>query len=319
MTEKKSDLKYRYALMLFSSLLIVFSFLHLEKMLSFASYGLNLCVRSIIPSLLPFMIFSDMLLYSGIFEKIPRQIQKLFERTFKIRQNGLGAFLTGALCGFPLGIKYACDLYRNSKIDKNECQRLICFCNNTGPAFVIAGIGISIRGSALEGVLLYTIQIISAVLYGIISSRGQKISEKDTSPISQDSEYSIIESIKKSSLNMLYICALVMFFSIICGYVAILIPHPLVNAVIASFLEVSNASLACNMLPDKNLSFVLTAGAISFSGMSVHLQGEIFYQDIPISKGRYYCAKLLQSGLSMALASLILLLTYRFFPVKIFM
>ena len=172
MTESKSDFLYRIMLFLSALFFIVFSFLHLREMLLLVNSGIRISIRSVVPSLFPFMIFSDMLLYSDIFEKLPKFARKLFEKVFKIRQEGLGAFLTGIICGFPLGVKYACDLYKRKRISKDELERLVCFCNNTGPAFLLAGVGASIRGNVRDGVILYLVQIASAILCGAVISRG---------------------------------------------------------------------------------------------------------------------------------------------------
>ena len=87
-------------------------------------------------------------------------------------------------------------------------------------------------------------------------------------------------------------------------------PNEIFNAVFASFLEIGNGAAACAVLKNKQLSFILTAGAISFSGMSVHLQAEIFYQDVVISKKKYYTCKIMQAIFSIIIAFFISLLTY---------
>jgi hypothetical protein len=264
------------------------------------------------------MIFSDMLLYSDIFEKLPKSARKLFEKVFKIRQEGLGAFLTGIICGFPLGVKYACDLYKSKRISKDELERLVCFCNNTGPAFLLAGVGASIRGNVRDGVILYLVQIASAILCGAVISRGKSSSKYDKcETVEIKGSFNLTESIKKSSLNMLYVSAFVIFFSIVCGYLKIIFPNELLSAIFSSFFEIGNAAIACNALENRILSLVITAGAVSFSGMSVHLQAQMYYGEYKISRKRYYIAKLFQSMISMLLTYFISLLTYFVFTDKI--
>ena len=301
----------RYIILSISVFLIVFSFLNLEEMARLINSGLLLCIRSVIPSLFPFMIFSEMLLYGKVFDIIPQKIMKFFGKIFKVNPISIGAFLTGIICGFPLGVKYASDLYKSSSISKDEFERLICFCNNTGPAFVIAGIGASIRKNAYEGILLYFIQIASAVICGIIISRKVKIyTDKKDYNLNDIKDFSIIDCVKRSSLNMLYICALVSFFTVLCGYSYKIFPNDIFNAVFSSFLEIGNGASACAALRNKQLSFILTAGGISFSGMSVHFQSEIFYHEINISKKKYYTSKTMQSSLSIIIAFFVSLLTY---------
>ena len=113
-----------------------------DKMVEFAIKGLDLCGRSIIPSLFPFMVLSDMLINSRIFDNLPEIFGRTFEKLFKINRSAFGAFLIGALCGFPLGLKYACDLYKRRNVTKEECERLLSFTNNSGPLFIIGTVGI---------------------------------------------------------------------------------------------------------------------------------------------------------------------------------
>ena len=311
MTVKKSLSFKRYGILLFSLTLIVFSFLNLQEMMRLINCGLLLCIRSVIPSLFPFMIFSEMMLYGNVFDIIPQKVRNLFGRLFNINPVSIGAFLTGTICGFPLGVKYASDLYRKSVISKEEFERLICFCNNTGPAFVIAGIGVSLRKNAIEGILLYFIQVLSAVICGIVFAYKAKANIKQTNSTTLEMKgFSIIDCIKNSSLNMLYICASVSFFTVLCGYSYKVFPNEVFNAVFSSILEIGNGAAACAALRNKQLSFILTAGGISFSGMSVHLQAEIFYHDIGISKKKYYTAKIIQGTISIIIAFLVSLLTY---------
>ena len=311
MTEEKSVSAKRYTILLFSILLVVFSFLNLKEMMRLINNGLLLCFRSVIPSLFPFMIFSEMMLYGNVFDLIPQKIKKIFEKLFNIDPISIGAFLTGIICGFPLGVKYASDLYKSSAISKEEFERLICFCNNTGPAFVIAGIGASIRKNTQEGIILYFIQVLSAVICGIAISRKAPGYIKKVENVFYDIKpFSIIECIKKSSLNMLYICAFVSFFTVLCGYSYKIFPNEIFNAVFSSVLEIGNGAAACAALKNERLSFILTAGGISFSGMSVHLQAEIFYHDTDISKKKYYTSKIMQGTISIIIAFFISLLTY---------
>ena len=311
MTEQKSVSFKRYSILLFSIFLISFSFLNLKEMMRLINCGLLLCVRSVIPSLFPFMIFSEMILYGNVFGIIPQKIKVLFGKLFKVSPVSIGAFLTGILCGFPLGAKYASDLYKSSAISKDEFEKLICFCNNTGPAFVIAGIGASIRKNIYEGAILYFIQILSAVIWGIIISRKKTAYAKEKEEFfSFTNDFSITECVKRASNNIIYICALVCFFTLLCGYSYKMFSNEILCALVSSFLEIGNGAASCAALKNKQLSFILTAGGISFSGMSVHLQAEFFYRDINISKKKYYTSKIMQAIISVIIAFFVSLLTY---------
>ncbi len=276
-----------------------------DKMVEFAIKGLDLCGRSIIPSLFPFIVFSDMLINSRVFDNLPEFFGRTFEKLFKINRSAFGAFLIGMLCGFPLGLKYACDLYKRRSITKEECERLICFVNNTGPSFVIAGIGVAMRESVREGTAIYLLQIFSATVFGVILSLNKNYisAEKQQEHIYKD--FSFSEAVKVSALNSIYICGFITFFSIISGFVGVISDNSILKCTFSIFLEIGNASLLCSRLDNTALSFAMTAAAVSFSGLSVHMQSKIFLNEVDISVKKYYLCKFLQGGFSFLLGFLI--------------
>ena len=167
--------------------------------------ALSLSSNVIIPSVFPFIIISDYL-YSytdfGSFKIMGR----LFERIFKINKSGLYAFTLGLICGFPLGVRCASELYENCEISKDEYERLIGFSNNTGPAFLICGIGLGLRGSVRDGIILYFSMLLSAITVGALFSIGKKCecikeTKRDKKP------FYITESIKNAGLGTLNICS----------------------------------------------------------------------------------------------------------------
>ena len=100
--------------------------------------ALSLCANVIIPSVFPFMILSEFM-YSFLSFGALNRAGAVFERLFKINRCGIYPFLLGLTCGFPLGVKCASDMYRGGLLTKGEAERLIGFCNNTGPAFLVSG------------------------------------------------------------------------------------------------------------------------------------------------------------------------------------
>lgn len=126
------QLLLRIVLILFFLLLI----LNPQVTVQGASTGLLLWFHSIIPSLLPFMILSNLLvalngisLFTGLFYPIAG-------RLFGISPNGSYALFTGLVCGYPMGAKTCADLLKERKISREESQYLLCFANNPGPAFL---------------------------------------------------------------------------------------------------------------------------------------------------------------------------------------
>lgn len=267
--------------------------------------ALLLCYQTIIPTLFPFMILSG-LLAAGTGEKKDMAMRSdlFFLKWFGVPTIGMGAFLMGALCGFPLGVKYTADLYRAGRLSENEADQLLSFVNNTGPAFLIAGIGMGLLGRPALGVLLYLLQLGSALLTGVLlhrfapSQRSHALTV--TAAEKMPRKNGLLSAIQSSTQDILGICGIVAAFSIPLALLQRCIENPTLLAFISSFLELGNASrLAAGLWPINRLSSILTLNnAVCFGGLSVHLQAAFFLNGLPLSLRRHTIAKLLQSLLS---------------------
>ena len=272
-----------------------------DKIAHSVKSGLALCANVIIPSVFPFIIISDFLYAQLDFSKI-NFLNLLFERIFKISRSGLYAFILGILCGFPLGVKCARDLYVSGAISRDEAERLIGFSNNTGPAFLIAGIGIGLRKNISEGILLYVIMIASAMITGIVFSIGKKA--KKENGILERVPFSLTLSIKNAGINTLNICSYLTFFACFCGIMRGILGESPLYVSLLPFIEIGSSSsiLSKTALLSAKESFALTSFAVGFSGFSVHLQALSFLVDTDIRTARYFIMKLFQGLVSLFIA-----------------
>ena len=293
---------------IFSSFVILFFSVICSSLFSplvneFTKSALSLCFSVVIGSVFPFMILTDLISTQTHFEQI-LPLKALFERTFKINGHAFSAFLSGAVCGFPLGVKVAVDLYKREIITRDECERLIGFSNNTGPAFVISGIGVGLLHSYSIGIIIYISMIISAVLVGIIFGLRKRPSISKGALC--ESNFDFVASIKKGALGTLNVCGFVVIFSVISGIISLFVKNGTLFTLLTSFIEVSCSAKAISTCGfGICLKTALSAFAVSFSGLSVHLQAKSFIADTDISMKTYYKMKLLQGVLAFIIAFLI--------------
>lgn len=126
---------------LFSLLLLMFLLVHPKEGLACAKEGMTLWLNTLIPTLLPFIILTSLLIHTGWIEKLLTPMRPLFQFTLGTSLYGGYVFLLGMLCGYPMGAKLASDFYRAGKIDKREAHYLTTFCNHASPAFLITYLG----------------------------------------------------------------------------------------------------------------------------------------------------------------------------------
>jgi len=102
-------------------LIFVIMVLNPEVSLIGAKHGLMLWFNIIIPSLLPAIIISNL-------------IVSVYGDSFK--NPFLYIVFTGLLCGYPLGAATTSQLSNKNKIDTKKMQFLMAICNNSSPMFI---------------------------------------------------------------------------------------------------------------------------------------------------------------------------------------
>ncbi len=125
--------------------LITFSFLFLflcmlrfpNETFSGAKTGLLLWFQTILPTLLPFVIVSNILVSTNAFHYLADITAPFFKRIFHVSHASCYAILAGFFCGYPMGAKVIADLVIKKHITQKEGQYLLSFCNNTSPMFFI--------------------------------------------------------------------------------------------------------------------------------------------------------------------------------------
>ena len=105
--------------------------------------GLSLSVGSALPALFPSLVLSSLL--TG---------QKSFLQNKRI----LLPYVLGLFCGFPVGAASVSYLVREKEISDEDAKKLLFFCNNASPAFLISYCGGVILKNPKLGFFLYLIQ-----------------------------------------------------------------------------------------------------------------------------------------------------------------
>ena len=108
---------------------------HSELSLSYAAMGLTLWLEKMIPSLLPFMILSGIVIRLKLTETIASFIYPVIRPIFRVRKNVCYCMMLGFLCGFPMGARVVSDLYSRGLLTREEGEYLLAFCNNIGPVY----------------------------------------------------------------------------------------------------------------------------------------------------------------------------------------
>ena len=266
--------------------------------------GLLFSLTTIIPTLFPFFILSD--LWTSFFYVDPNgRICQAFEKIFRANGCAITALISGLVCGFPIGVKVLSELYREEKITKDEFEYLSGFVNNPSCAFVISGVGAGIYKDVKIGILLYSAVLLSSIITGFIF-RPKSINHNKTKE-NQRQTFNFTESIKNAGLTSINVLSCIIFFSGFIGLISSVVKNTAIINSISLILEVTNAVEMIFSANRLTLSYklILTAFALGFSGFSVHIQAFGFMPK-EISKTKYLLMKSTQGVISSLLLSIII-------------
>ena len=132
--------------------------------------GLLLWYHSVVPTLLPFMLLTGLLLRLRLLEPLLPFLQRCLAPVFGCSGYGVFAILCGFTAGFPMGAKLTRTLLDQEKISHKEACHLIGFVNNPSPAFLLSYVAADQWQHPELGILLIGNVFGSALLYGILSS-----------------------------------------------------------------------------------------------------------------------------------------------------
>ena len=252
-----------------------------------ARYALTLCAELIVPSLLPFFAASALLIRLQIPALFGRLLAPLSEKLWGVSGIGVSAFLAGICGGYPLGAQTVAEMFAEKQLSKEEAERLLAFCNNSGPSFCIGVIGSGVFASRRAGIVLYAIHVLSALLVGMLFRRNVC----PASPIGETAaprfSAALVGAIRQSVSAVLSVCGFVVCFCVLAGLLESLgvlgtasqaaaslfgTDERVIHAFLTGLLELGSGIGRMRDLPLTPVLFSLASFLTGWGGLSVSFQ-----------------------------------------------
>ncbi|MEG7531392.1 MAG: nucleoside recognition protein, partial [Hungatella sp.] len=190
-----------------------------------AKRGLLLWSQTILPSLLPFMICSNMIVAWDAMHLLTFPLRPLLHQVMRLSDGGSYILIAGLLCGYPMGAKTCSEFLEDRQITSAEGAYLLSICNHPSPMFLLGYVASGLdQHLSIVWILIalylpiLPISLLSRRIYGISKPcKSSKASTKEKSSF----DFTMMNSIEV----MVKIGGYIMLFSILANFLQVLPMH----------------------------------------------------------------------------------------------
>ena len=266
-----------------------------------AKEGLDLCLRTVIPSLFPFFILSG-ILTSSLLDARVSCLSGLLKH-LGIPQSAVSLLGIGFLGGYPVGAQAVANAMKQGALSKTSAKRMIAFCNNAGPSFLF-GIVAPAFAQRWACWAIWCILIISSLLVAYFlpekeTDQGRKIAT---------SSLSLPAAMNRALKAMANVCGWVILFRVVIRvfdrWLLWMMPNQ-PRIMICGILELSNGCAMLRNITSTGSRLIMAALFLSFGGICVPMQTASAVSSAGLSLTHYFPGKSLQAALSMGFAYLL--------------
>ena len=288
-------------------LLILFILIYPDDCVKAAANGLILWYENILPALLPFTIFSNILIHSGYLDDMICAASPVLNRVFFHHPQAAYPIISGFLFGFPMGSKTTADLMEEGKLTSEEANILCAMCNNISPVFISSYLLIASLGIYDKTWTTYAILYLPPLVCGLFLLRLAKpLPLKKNTASGSDLNFQIIDAgIMNGFETLLKLGGYIMLFSLL-SQICMRLAGDNEGAYLffTSITEITNGIhvVAQSNTYPVNLKYPLLIGITAFGGLSGFAQTASMVKNTGISMRFYFIFRLVQTAISFLLA-----------------
>lgn len=281
---------------LFAALGMLVLILDGETALAGASAGVELCLKTVIPSLFPFLFLCSLMTETLWGERFPILMQ--IGKMTGIPKGAESLLIVASLGGYPAGAQTIGQAYRENRLSRTDAEHLLTFCSNAGPAFLFGMIAQQFPEKKTPWLLLI-IHLFSALVTGILLPCGDK-QQASLSPKTASASQYLAQCVR----TMGVICGWIILFRILTDFMTRWIFWYFsedVQVILSGFLELSNGCCMLSQIQDASLRFLICSGFLSFGGLCITMQTTSVIGGLSLKP--YLQGKLLQTLFSLLLSA----------------
>lgn len=268
-----------------------------------AQNGLLLWSQTVLPTLLPFMICSNVIVALNAIGMLTWPFRPILNKMLKLSPAGSYILMSGLLCGYPMGAKTCSEFLDDKRITKEEAYYLLSICNHPSPMFLLGYVAGSLTGTVPTSLLLISIYLpilplsaVSRKLYGVKGAlRGVAAGQERT--------LSFDRTMMGSVEVMVKIGGYIMLFSILARFMQSFFAHPgTYQAMLLGVVEITTGIQVLSFSMSGSSQALAVVAVTAFGGLSGIFQtGSVISgqsKNAGLSIRHYIMWKLLHSLLS---------------------
>lgn len=284
-------------------LLLCFPKLSLEG----ARRGLLLWYQTVLPTLLPFMVCTNLITAMNGVKFLAAPAVPVFGRLLGLSENGCFVLISGVLCGYPLGAKACSDFLDQGLISLPEARSLYAVSSFPSPMFLAGFVMAKARQAAGQALFLplwkvaaslylplFPMFVLAGRLYGFSGIRNI-CSSRNFGSASPKACFPLDQALMDSIHLMVKIGGYLMIFSILAQYLQAFFPPGLFSVLLIAAAEMTTGiDAAARFLPGASGIFPILWAA-AFGGFSGVFQVKSVTKNVGLSIRHYILWKLLHS------------------------
>ena len=245
-----------------------------------AADALSIWSKSLFPVLFPTLILSDILLASGLIDKIPKFLYDVYSKIFKTSPYGL--FVFGAT---PTNAKILKDLYDSKLIDKNSLTKILSQTIFFNPILILT----------FSNLKVLIIMWVSNVLTSFIL-RDALVSES-LLKASYNFDFNLNKSIEKNMKTILNILGTLTVFLSLSNIVPI--KNPILKTFISGILEITSGFTRIKLYTVSPINDILMLTFTSLASFSIIMQIKSILKETKFDSKYFYTSRILTLFISL--------------------
>lgn len=284
---------------------------HPALALSGARKGLLLWANVVLPTLLPFMICSGIIVALNGIPLLTRPFFPLLSGFMGLSQPGSFVFITGLLCGYPMGARMDSRFLEEKRISIHEARYLLAISNHPSPMFILGYLCVQAEGlfsaaSACPPWIFLTALYLPIFPVSFLAKKYYRLSSetplwRQSTCESKSTAFAFDAHLMDCLETMEKIGLYIMIFSIFSLYLSVVPDSVLPSALRCALLGVieitTGIEAISNSIPGFAGAFLITASG-AFGGISGIFQTKSVLKSAGLSIRHYILWKLLHSVLS---------------------